>query len=906
MTSPYDIGEVTVWVKDANAETGAFEWTMPWRIEKRLIPLRSLMALSGGGDASFRLLRRYRNDDGVDLYDTGAVIGAYIAITPDGDPPTDDDPDDTENALWFGFIASRDFAAMSVDEANQPNPDEIGTVTARGLGDLMDRVLIAGFRQQAADGNVLGAELLTTPIANPGIAGGRPVGNRTAVTLDGADFSLFTRLPADMALSDAVAGTGFWTRRRLLDHILRWCRPAGVPVMTLNAVTAAVLTDLEADERVTWDLSRLTLRGALDLLMPRTRGLVWSIWPRATTWRIYVDSLASVTTTYLHANTARTVDAHDCDLADVQLGDEIAYDQVKIRGARHVFGFTVAEADSNAERGWTAAQQTSFLAGASKHQDGTSNAAGYAALTNTQKLQANRELRQGILGDVFTRFLVKFNATGYLKHKGATSGTGAGTDRNAFPALTWDGSTVTVTSGSSDANNRVPYLPTALLLRTIPWQEGKASGSTATSDLRGTEAKLRPRYSAPKVFRYVSADTHKWTDLLAVGDGIPGPQLDVDDRAASLRVTYTPPELLAKGSWTTASPVPITPYSVNPDADSAASDYTKLVFTIAMEADQRLEVSQLRSGVTAAAVRRPLVLDDDDLGFWMMHAGTVVGVLPSRQPDRLASDEIVRSDYPAAQAWCEQSAAFALVTRVPAVITLAHPDIRHEWAEVGELIDEVIERSPANGDQEGRELYRRTLNTTVESVERNYAAEDGEHPRCIVRTIVAEVPTRMGASVSPAGGGAVSQVLKGTPAQATQAVASQAKRVVRDQQRPVVVPPRPALGTSRRYALQIIGGNLLSDGITEGIVYEAGGVTDVPSLYDPTVDSSFVDGIGRAILYINDVAQADYVLVAHYSGNGSSRMRALYADQVVPTSADTITLPLSGDPSQTVSLYLPG
>ncbi len=317
-------------------------------------------------------------------------------------------------------------------------------------------------------------------------------------------------------------------------------------------------------------------------------------------------------------------------------------------------------------------------------------------------------------------------------------------------------------------------------------------------------------------------------------------------------------------------------------------------------------MSQLRDGVAAAAVRRPLVLEDDELGFWMMHAGTVVGVLPSRQPDRLAADEIVKNDYAAAQAWCEQAGAFALVTRVPAVITLAHPDVRHAWAEVGELLSTITERAKANGDQPGRQLYNRTLNTTVESVERVYAAEDGDHPRCTVRTIVAEVPSRLGSSVSPSGGGAISQVLKGTPAQATQAVAGKVKRLERDQQRPVVVPPKPSLSNSHTYALQIVSGNVLSDGVTDGIKYNASGVTDVPSLYDPTVTSSFVDGIGRAILYIDNVAQAAYVLVAHYSGNGSSRLRALYADQVVPTSANTITLPLSGDPSQTVTLYVPG
>ena len=112
-------------------------------------------------------------------------------------------------------------------------------------------------------------------------------------------------------------------------------------------------------------------------------------------------------------------------------------------------------------------------------------------------------------------------------------------------------------------------------------------------------------------------------------------------------------------------------------------------------------------------------------------------------------------------------------------------------------------------------------------------------------------------------------------------------------------------GDAHTYSLVIVGGNTLSDGVTDGIVYEAGGLTDVPSIYDPDVDTTFLDGIGRAILYIDNIAQSNYVLVAHYAGNGGGYMRALYADQEIGTSANTTTLPLSGDPTQSVTLYVP-
>lgn len=902
MSSPYDIGETTVWVKDANAETGAFEWTMPWRVEKRLIPTRSLMGLSANGDASFRLLRRYRNDDVRDVYDVGAAVGSYVAITPNTDPPNDTDPATTENALWFGVITGREYTCLSVDDANQTQPDEVGTVTARGLGDLLDRVMVSGFRQEASDASPLGDVLRTAPQANITFALGHVVGNRTDVTLDGATMALFTRLPASMTQVDG-SPSGFWTRKALLNHLIRFCKPDGVPPMTLNALTAAVLTDLDADERVTFDLSGVTFRGALDLLIPRSRGLVWSLWPRATSWAIFVDSLATTTTTYLHANATRTIDAKDCDLEAVDLSEEIVYDQVVCRGAPHVFCFSWGIADGNAEKGWGSTQETAYRAGASKHADGTTNST-YSSLTNPQKLQANREVRQAVYGDVFSRILLKASATGSVKHRGASSGTGGGSDSNAFPHVTWNGSATTVSSDNLDTSDETPYLPLARVMRTIPWQEGRASGGANTSDLRAVEAKLRPRYMTPRVFRYISGDTYKWTDLLAAGDSQPGPQVDVDDRSPALRVTYTPAELLAKGSWGTSSPVPTTPYSVDPDSDGTASDYRKLVFTTAMEADQRLEVSQLRSGVTAAGVRRPLILEDNKLQFWYVHAGTILGIRGDRTPDRLTAAVKVRDDYLSAQAWLEQTAAFALTTRTPATITLAHPDAKHVWAEVGELIDQVIERAPGSGDQTGRELYRRTLNSTVESVERIYAAEDGGAPRTVVRTMVADPPARFGLNVSPTGGGPTSQALGGSLPQAAMAAQAKSARNEREAQRLPVIPPKPALGSSSIYTLEIDRGNTLSDGSTLGIKWASPAPTTVPSLYDPTVTSSFVDGIGRATLRINGVSQG-FVLVAHYTGNGSPLTLALFSGQVVLTSAATVTLPLSGDPTQTVTLYVP-
>ena len=119
-------------------------------------------------------------------------------------------------------------------------------------------------------------------------------------------------------------------------------------------------------------------------------------------------------------------------------------------------------------------------------------------------------------------------------------------------------------------------------------------------------------------------------------------------------------------------------------------------------------------------------------------------------------------------------------------------------------------------------------------------------------------------------------------------------------QRPIK-PPKTISGV---YTLTIDRGNTLSDGSTLGIKWAGTAPTTVPSLYDPNVDTAYIDGIGRATLRINGSSQG-FVLVTHYTGNGSPLNLALVQNQVVETSAATISLPLASDATQSVLLFVP-
>ncbi len=108
--------------------------------------------------------------------------------------------------------------------------------------------------------------------------------------------------------------------------------------------------------------------------------------------------------------------------------------------------------------------------------------------------------------------------------------------------------------------------------------------------------------------------------------------------------------------------------------------------------------------------------------------------------------------------------------------------------------------------------------------------------------------------------------------------------------------------------LTIVGGQTLSDAITLGIKYYDSGIdgylTTVPSLYDPNITSTFIDGIGRATLTIDDTVQSGYVLVVNDGRNASAIRTALAATWRVMTLG-TITLPLASDATQSVTLYVP-
>ncbi len=109
--------------------------------------------------------------------------------------------------------------------------------------------------------------------------------------------------------------------------------------------------------------------------------------------------------------------------------------------------------------------------------------------------------------------------------------------------------------------------------------------------------------------------------------------------------------------------------------------------------------------------------------------------------------------------------------------------------------------------------------------------------------------------------------------------------------------------SNRAYMLNIIGGNTLSDGVTNGIQWYGSFGLTVPAPYDPATDTSMVAGIGYAQLLIDGVNQGN-VMVAHCIDTGSPLQVALFAGDIVLTSPSTIFVPKTGDATQGNACYV--
>ena len=866
--TPHTLGEFRVWVIPGlvNASNFFYEFDMgAFRYEPRLIPERLSDRPGGMGTASFRLLRALREENGALINDPGFIdLGGYIAVTKE----ISDTAFDRTKVVFWGYIGRRDISQLA------GGIDKVGTVTARGLGHLLDTIQLSGFKQASTPGGAV-SELLSPPTFNLEGDGGTIIGNKT--TTEGS-------IPVFAALPSLCSPTALFSREEVLAHILKYCKPAGIPRMILASAVSGLIEYLQTTtDREIFALKHLTLKGAIDLLIPRSQGLGWQLVPNInegeTRWTVYayplLDSVPAAYGTGYPAASPVNVNASEIESDSVTYHEDAAdlYDTVTVEGDNILIGATAAFADGNLAKGWTEAQETAYRAGASAATD-------YEDLSEEEKKARNEEFRNSpLVSDVFS--LVTLNLTSATINRSATPGTGAGA-LPLVPAITWTGTAATV----SESLHRTPYLPAARLSRVVPWEIGKKGDGT---DDRDAAAKARPEHMKPRVFRYMEEPPEGESicaDLLVPttlgGVSRPSPTVTPDDRTPGLRIAFSPSEYMALNHW-------------NDDANAVSRigtieentrtfDYETLAATLGIPSDQCVRVSIQRAGVADGKERAELIVRDKRLQCWVMLDGSIVGTLADGTADRVSGNVFVRNDFPTAQRMATALAAFAFRKRTSISVTLAEPDNLPAWASIGTMIGQITE-APAVGPAPTvvADAY-----TVVEAVDYDLTRE---RPRVTISTTLPSPPSMGGAGSSPTSGGSVSGSLGGTVAQAT----AQTQDKARDNagrtasvpthigQSPVSVPP---------YRTVLIdGGNTLETG-QQGVVYvEDPGVETVPSAYDPDVTSSFIDGIGRGTLYVNQVAQDGYVLVV-CDDRGSFRNCLVASDAV--WVGDPVSIPVDG------------
>lgn len=900
----YALGKVRVWIMPPIAyidraatpprATYSFPWAWgSWKEDGRLIPVSASKSPGSIGSASFTMLRRTRKeprDNRAIPYDDNVLEGAYVCITiatePDGDtiqtPVTN-----PEIVQWIGYIT-----AVSGEKVRGTN-ELRGNVQARELGGLLDMQQVSGWRRKRADSGY--PETITTPpTANIGTGTSVVIGNAVAVSgiVDGGDGGgyVFARLPADCGTSSS----NYWSRDRLMRHMLIACKPNALPRITWNYVQATI-HDYQDDVTTpeVFELRNLTYKGALDMLIPQARGIGWYLTANADGWTANLFSYADSTTYGLPANAAHDIGlgATAVDSGTNQAVDSVSFsynydtpDEVVIEGNPIVFCGTVSFTGGNLINGWTAAQEASYKAGASLNLDGTSNTATYNPLAVNTKKMLNAAVRESVgLRDVYTRFLVQATTrgtSGDLHITDAPGAPGARGERPFCPEINWNGTTLRFNRTSSAS----PYLPAARVLRMLPWPEGVKSNGT---DTRSAAAKSVPQFRPIHVFRYDPDLTPKWRDQNAENGrpALPSMSVEPDDHGPGVRIRFNPPEILAHGHWGSSSAIA----DIDPEASgSGPFDWQQLYITLAIEGDQRVRVSKRRqvygSGgaledLPESLIRNRVVIPATDLHCWLTHNNTALGMDSKGTPDFLtgtncidASDGktigyLTRNDFPVAERRARQAAAFLFRSRAAVTISHARFDALPVWCQLGFMIGAVTD--PLS-DGTSSSI---TANTVVTSVIFSF----GQTPRVTVATDFPTMPAFTplsapglgGGGSSPTAGGSVSVALSGTPAQALSRLAgAPALAMDRDTQRIPVIPQRPPIA-SPLILLRIIDGQTVynSGGTTfYGIKKFAGTITTVPSNYvvgtnDTPGTFTATDGIGRAYVVIDGQVSSSMVLV---------------------------------------------
>jgi hypothetical protein len=504
--------------------------------------------------------------------------------------------------LWIGRICEDNLDAQGVaDTDNGTVQRGRKVVTAYDLAHELDRCPVrnAFVTNDGAAGFYVDRPLVFNELYQ-GPSGLNRVGNRSEQRIPHPDDP--TRKA--YAFAGEKGHTGVWTAADIVEYLLAFYGPAGVPVSLAGDVDA--LNQL-VYPRV--NLDDYTVLQSLNRLIDRRRGLGWCLRHSTdgageTRFAVHVYSVLDEPITFDDAKVAANAETVRLDLTDaghlveaqgLQLDTLGRYSRVVVSGRPVLACFTVSIEDSTLEKGWT-----------------SDEAAAYRAGVGTDKEKNDQARKVDKFAHVFTHFHVPAGFNWRVNDYG----TGA---VNANPVV-------------DEAGRIKPVDTPQAPVRSWGHRFERFLPIVKTQE----KPDANPEYLEPFVILKDAGGNWIFAHN-APGEAGGGASIRMLDTHFGLEMRFTPNHLVAEGvDWTGAAPTKTDP----------KYKYSTMRATVATRLDSRLRVVvDLDRGDDTDD--RVLHLEVNDAELHYLVPGTITGVSPSGVLQfSTVADSIVRDDGP--------------------------------------------------------------------------------------------------------------------------------------------------------------------------------------------------------------------------------------------------------------------
>lgn len=463
--------------------------------------------------------------------------------------------DEEPVALWTGVVMGEGFDTHGATSSGSPQGDEF--LTAYGMEVMLDRKRVVGAWVKLEEG-VANAESTAEVLdgANAAYIDWSPVFNDRFKrgAFEGGNMAARST-PAMFGSDDEV-----WTNKAILEYLLHFYGPEEV-TFELGGQTDA-LEDIK--ERHT--LEGMSVREALNVLIPRARGLGWCTRVSKDDDKVGIHVFTTVGETVGHGSyrlrgnqekaSFAFDDAADIERALVSVDEYLKVDRIIVHGERVQSCFHLSIADGTLEKGWIGAVEEEYR----------------QSVGSEDPFENDAERRTDKYHRVFRFFRVPYDWDWEVG-----DGKGGEGKKNANPYVDVD--------GSQDEGNAGAYWNHALtFLRRLPIERN-------TGGVDRTQPEYMPPVAIVQV-PWIDDDQNPKTAYCAVEnlsayDGSDA-YLRMVDREGAVEVRTHTNHTLALGHWK---------QSVTGDASEPAEtavppevDYTTLIVCVAVETDTRVRV----------------------------------------------------------------------------------------------------------------------------------------------------------------------------------------------------------------------------------------------------------------------------------------------------------------------------